>query len=65
MRYLRLQTRPIRACRLINQDHGQVDIEAGKAAAINTLKKPAGTRKITYRLRDWESRVNVTGCPIQ
>ena len=39
-----------------------LDIEAGKAAAINTLENSnVGARKVTYRLRDWGCRVNVTG----
>ena len=43
-----------------------LDIEAGKAAAIDTLENTnAGTRKITYRLRDWGiSRQRYWGCPI-
>ena len=43
-----------------------LDIEAGKVAAIETLKNTnTGTRKITYRLRDWGvSRQRYWGCPI-
>ena len=43
-----------------------MDVEAGKAAAIDKIEEiGAGTRKTTYRLRDWGvSRQRYWGCPI-
>ncbi|MEC7208792.1 MAG: class I tRNA ligase family protein, partial [Pseudomonadota bacterium] len=43
-----------------------LDIEKGKAAAISALEDTGtGTRKVTYRLRDWGvSRQRYWGCPI-
>ena len=52
---------------LINSgDWDGLDIESAKNVAINTLETAnLGTRKITYRLRDWGvSRQRYWGCPI-
>ena len=43
-----------------------LDIDSGKASAISALEDAdAGTRKVTFRLRDWGvSRQRYWGCPI-
>ena len=52
---------------LINSDEWNgLNVETAKKVAINTIEsKNLGTKKITYRLRDWGiSRQRYWGCPI-